>query len=281
MKLLYFTTLAAGLCVVAQGADATVELKEKQDRISYALGMNMGMNLKRQGVSVKPELLIKGFQDALAGGQLLLTEAQLQETFTELNNEMREVRAAKQKEAGERNLVEGKKFLDENAKKEGIKTTVSGLQYKVVSEGSGPSPKATDRVSVKYTGKLVDGTVFDSTDKQGGAPATFRVDGVIKGWTEALQMMKKGAKWELYIPGPLAYGERGQGPQIQPNAVLIFEVELVDIIPNVEQPAQPVTSDIIKVPSADELKKGAKIEVLKPEDVQREIEKQKAAQQPK
>lgn len=282
MKLLYLSTLAAGLLVGSQAADAPATLTDKNDRISYALGANMGMNLKRQGVEVKPEMLLKGLQDSLGDGPTQLTEEQMRETFRELQKEMTERRDAQRKEAMARNTIEGKKFLEENAKKEGVKQTPSGLQYKIISEGDGPTPTATDRVSVKYTGRLINGTVFDSTDKQQGAPATFRVDGVIKGWTEGLQLMKKGAKFQFFIPGELAYGERGSPPAIEPNATLIFDVELVDILPPQQpaQPGQPVTSDIIKVPSAEELKKGAKIEVLKPEDVQREIEKQKA-QQPK
>jgi hypothetical protein len=160
--------------------------------------------------------------------------------------------------------------------------TASGLQYKIIQEGSGESPKPTDQVSVKYTGKLIDGTVFDSTD-QGptpGQPRKFNVTGVIKGWTEALEKMKKGAKWEVYIPSDLAYGERGNRG-IPPDSTLVFDVELVDIHPVTPPPTppgaqQPVTSDIIKVPSAEELKKGAKIEVIKPEDVDKEIAKEKA-----
>jgi len=176
--------------------------------------------------------------------------------------------------------AEGEKFLAENGKKPGIEKTASGLQYHIVTPGSGNSPATNDEVTVNYTGKLIDGTVFDSSEKQ-GHPAKCRVNGVIRGWTEALTKMKKGAKWELFIPSDLAYGERAR-PSIPANSTLIFTVELVDFNPVAPPPAlpstasQPVTSDIIKVPSADELKKGAKIEVIKPEDVDKEIAKEKA-----
>lgn len=278
MKHLIAPLLAIGVSLGSYGADQATELKEQKDKVSYALGLNMGMNLKRQSVEVNPDILMQGLKDALGGEKQLLTDEQMKETFRQLNQE---VMARQQKVRDEqltKNKEAGQKFLEENAKKEGIVTLPSGLQYKVLSEGTGPSPKSTDRVSVKYAGTLINGTEFDSTAKNGGTPATFRVDGVIKGWTEALQKMKKGSRWQLFIPGDLAYGERGSPPKIEPNSTLIFDVELLDILPPQEAP-QPVTSDIIKVPSAEELKKGAKIEVLKEEDVKREIEKQKKAQE--
>ncbi|MEO8429807.1 MAG: FKBP-type peptidyl-prolyl cis-trans isomerase, partial [Verrucomicrobiota bacterium] len=160
-------------------------------------------------------------------------------------------------------LEKGEAFLKQNATKEGVKTTPSGLQYKVLKEGAGKTPKATDTVEVNYRGTLIDGTEFDSSYKR-GQPYTTSVMGVVKGWTEALQMMKVGSKWQLFIPSELAYGPRPGGRDIGPNAVLVFEVELLEIKPPTPPPgAQPVTSDIIKVPSAEELKKGAKIEVIK------------------
>jgi FKBP-type peptidyl-prolyl cis-trans isomerase FklB len=283
MKLLLVAAVALGTSFLARGAEGDAnaavnpELKDKKDRTSYALGMNMGAQLKKQGVEVNPTMISRGITDALTKDKTLLTEEQMRETFKELQTEMQAKFQQKKNEQMTKNKAEGEKFLAENKSKPGIVTLPDGLQYKVVKEGDGPAPKGTDRVSVKYTGKLIDGTVFDSSEKHGGQPAQFRVDGVIKGWTEALQKMKKGSQWELYIPSDLAYGERGSGANIGPNATLIFDVELVDIMPS-EKPAaanEPVTSDIIKVPSADELKKGAKIEVLKPEDVKREIEKQK------
>ena len=280
MKLLMAPILAIGVSLACHAAEEKTELTEQKDKVSYALGLNMGMNLKKQSVDVNPDVLMQGLRDALSGEKQLLTDEQMRETFRQLNQEVMARQQQKRQEQLVKNKEEGAKFLAENAKKDGVVTLPSGLQYKVISEGSGPSPKPGDRVSVTYKGTLIDGTVFDSTEKNGGTPATFRVDGVIKGWTEALLKMKKGAKWELFIPSDLAYGEGGK-PPIEPNSTLIFEVELLDVLPPVApaQPPQPVTSDIIKVPSAEELKKGAKIEVLKPEDVQREIEKQKQLQE--
>jgi FKBP-type peptidyl-prolyl cis-trans isomerase len=259
-------------------ASVPPELKDKKDRTSYAIGMSMGQNLKRQSVDVNLDMIMRGIKDTIGTNKVLLTEEQMRDTFRELQTEMQASFQKRRTEQGVKNKAEGDAFLAENAKKEGVVKLPSGLQYKVISEGSGPSPKATDKVSVKYTGKLINGTVFDSTEKNGGHPATFRVDGVIKGWSEALQKMKKGSHWELYIPSDLAYGEAGNR-NIDPNSALIFDVELVDILAPQPPAGEPVTSDIIKVPSAEELKKGAKIEVLKPDDVKREIEKQKQEQQ--
>lgn len=256
-------------------ADSTINLQDQKERTSYALGVNFGNNLRTQGVEVNYDTLMKGMQDGVAN-KPKLTETELRETFASLRNQI----TAHMQEKAKENEAEGEKFLAENAKKEGVKTLPSGLQYKILTEGSGASPSTNDEVSVIYTGKLLNGTVFDSTDKHGGQPTKFRVNRVIKGWTEALPMMKKGAQWELYIPAKLAYGERG-APAIPPNSTLIFDVKLVDIHEMPEQaqatiPNQQVTSPIIKVPSAEEMKKGAQVQVLKPEDVQREIEKEKA-----
>jgi FKBP-type peptidyl-prolyl cis-trans isomerase FklB len=278
MKLPVFvllTGLAAGPLFAAEGS---LNLTDQKERTSYALGVNFGSNLKKNDIDVNLDTVRKGIEDAL-GGKPQLSDAEMGETFKQLQTQM----AARREEKAKADKALGEKWLAENATKPGVQKAPSnsGLQYKIVQDGSGDSPKAMDKVSVKYTGKLLDGTVFDSTDQTGGQPRQFMVNGVIKGWSEALQMMKKGAKWELYIPSDLAYGPggnpRGRVP-IPPNSVLIFEVELVDIIPTPVPPTpqQPVTSDIIKVPSADELKKGAKIEILKPEDVEKEIAKEKA-----
>lgn len=275
MKLLIAPLLAVGVSLATFAAEQKTELTEQKDKVSYALGLNMGMNLKKQSVEVNPDVLMQGLKDALTGDKQLLTDEQMRDTFRQLNEEVRARQTKIRDEQLSKNKEAGAKFLAENAKKEGWATLPSGLQYKVVNEGSGPTPSATDKVTVKYRGTLIDGTEFDKNDS-----ATFPVNGVIKGWTESLQKMKKGAKWQLAIPGDLAYGERGYPPKIEPNATLLFDVELVDIqAGQPAQPPQPVTSDIIKVPSAEELKKGAKIEVLKPEDVQKEIERQKQQQQ--
>jgi FKBP-type peptidyl-prolyl cis-trans isomerase FklB len=275
MKLPIFTLLTALGGASLFAAEGTLNLSDTKERTSYALGVNFGSNLKTQDVDVDLDTVRKGIEDALSG-KPQMTDAEMRETFNQLRTQM----AAKREEKAKANKGIGEKFLAENATKPGVKKadSGSGLQYKIITEGSGESPKPTDQVSVKYTGKLIDGTVFDSTDRNAGQPRRFTVNGVIKGWSEALQLMKKGAKWELYIPSELGYAERGT-QNIPGNSVLIFEVELLDIIPITPPPAlpqQPVTSDIIKVPSQEELKKGAKIEILKPEDVEKEIAREKA-----
>jgi FKBP-type peptidyl-prolyl cis-trans isomerase len=275
MKFYRVSLLVALAAAPLFAADSGLNLSDQTNKTSYALGVNFGQNLKNQGVSVNLDVLRKGIDDALAG-QPQLNDQQMRETFAALRAQIQAHMTEKSKE----NKAAGDKFLAENASKPGITKTESGLQYRVIKEGSGESPKSNDEVEVKYTGKLIDGTVFDSTEKQGGKPARFRVNGVIKGWTEALEKMKKGAEWELFIPSEIAYGERGR-PGIPPNSTLIFTVELLDIHPapaakTQGQAQQPVTSDIIKVPSAEELKKGAKIEVIKPQDVEKEIAKEKA-----
>jgi FKBP-type peptidyl-prolyl cis-trans isomerase FklB len=207
----------------AAGGGSSAQLKDLKDKVSYSIGLNIGFNFKKQNVELNPEALVAGVKDAIAN-KPALNENEVRETMTAFSKQM----ADKQKEAGEKNKTAGEKFLADNKGKSGVKTTASGLQYKVLKEGSGPSPGATDTVTVNYRGTLIDGTEFDSSYKR-GEPATFPVGGVIKGWTEALQMMKKGAKYQLWIPANLAYGERAMPPDIGANSTLIFEVELVDI----------------------------------------------------
>ncbi len=203
-------------------------LKNKKDKLSYAIGMDIGKNLKRQPIEINPEALSQGLRDSLTDEKTLMTDQEYSETMNAFRTEMAQKQTAQIKEAGDRNKKEGEKFLADNIKKEGIKTTASGLQYKVVTEGTGASPKATDTVSVHYKGTLIDGNEFDSSYSR-GQPASFPVNGVIKGWTEALQLMKVGSKWQLFIPSDLAYGERGAGRNIGPNSTLIFDVELLSI----------------------------------------------------
>src|SRR5258706_6579111 len=204
-------------------------LKTQKDKVSYAMGMNFGSAFRKQSIDIDPAILARGLKDAISNGKTLLTEDEMRATLTQLQNDMR----AKQQEAaqqlGEANKRQGLAFLEANKAKEGVVALPSGLQYKILQEGTGPKPAATDQVVCNYRGTLLDGTEFDSSYKR-GQPITIPVTGtVIKGWTEALQLMPVGSKWQLFVPAELAYAERGAGPQIGPNATLIFEVELVSI----------------------------------------------------
>jgi len=211
----------------AEGQNAST-LTTQKDKVSYALGMNLGVNLHKQSVEVDPKILLQGLEDGMAGGKTQLSEEQARATLTELQNDLRKKQQEKMQQAGDSNKKEGDAFLAANKGKEGVVTLPSGLQYKVLSAGTGPKPTAGDSVVCNYRGTLIDGTEFDSSYKR-GQPATFPVGGVIKGWTEALQLMPVGSKWQLFVPAELAYGERGPSPDIGPNATLIFDVELLSI----------------------------------------------------
>ncbi len=207
---------------------STGKLESLQDRASYAIGINLGRSLKSNDVQVNTELVIQGLRDGLGGGQPLLTDAEMQSTMQSLQQQVMQQQQEKQKGAGEKNKTEGEAFLAKNKERKEIKATASGLQYEVLTEGTGPTPKATDTVTVHYTGTLIDGTKFDSSVDR-GQPATFVLNQVIPGWTEGVQLMKVGSKYKFYIPAALGYGERGAGGVIGPNATLVFEVELVSI----------------------------------------------------
>ena len=251
--------------------------KEQKEHISYAIGMNIGTNIKRGGVDLDIDVISGAIKDVMAGRDLKLTEQQAQEAMRSYQVEARAKHEEIQKKAAEKNKKEGEEFLAANKKKEGVKIhpvtlpdgTVAELQYKVITDGTGATPKSNDTVTVNYRGTLINGKEFDSSAKR-GQPAKFQVNRVVRGWTEALQMMKAGSKWELFIPSTLAYGDGGN-QNIEPGSTLIFEVELIgaDAPPPPPPPAQPLTSDIIRVPSAEELKHGAKIEVIKPEDLEK------------
>jgi FKBP-type peptidyl-prolyl cis-trans isomerase FklB len=197
------------------GADEVL-LKDQKEKVSYMIGADIGSNLRKQSIDIDTDILIKGFKDSYSGGKTLMSDDEMKETASTFRQEMMKKQAEEQKKASEKNKKEGEAFLAENAKKEGVKTLPSGLQYKVITEGTGKSPKATDVVTVNYRGSLVNGTEFDSSYKR-GQPATFPVNGVIAGWTEALQLMKEGAKWQLFIPSNLAYGEQCYRPQFHPD----------------------------------------------------------------
>lgn len=205
-----------------------LELKDQKDKESYSLGYQFGQNLKAQNVEINVEVYTSGIRDSLGGKDSLMTQEEIRTTISDLQKRIAAVRQKELKEKAEKNLSESKAFLAENGKKEGVKTLPSGLEYKVLTEGSGKMPKADDTVTVHYKGTLIGGTEFDSSFKR-GQPATFKVNGVIKGWSEALQLMKEGSKWQLFIPPELGYGERAMGTQIPPNSALIFEVELISI----------------------------------------------------
>lgn len=220
---------------------ANSPLKTEKDKVSYAIGMNIGENFKRQGIEIDDAMFLQGLKDVAAGGKTLLTDEEARTVLTQYQGELRARMEQKQKEAAETNKKEGAAFLDANKAKPGVVTLPSGLQYKILKEGTGPKPTATDTVVCNYRGTLIDGKEFDSSYKR-GQPATFPVSGVIKGWTEALQLMPVGSKWELFIPSDLAYAERGAGGgEIGPNSTLIFEVELLSIQgkPEDKKPAAP------------------------------------------
>lgn len=218
-------TLAALTTTVTLAQDTPLE--STKDKVSYAIGLDIGKNLKAQDIEADPTTIARGIKDALGDAKPLLTDEQIREIFTTFQAELQAKRAERMKVEGEKNLKEGAAFLEANKAKEGVKTLPSGLQYKEITPGTGATPKATDNVTTHYKGTLIDGTEFDSSYKR-GEPATFPVNGVIKGWTEALQLMKEGGKWQLFIPAELAYGEQGR-PGIPPNSVLLFDIELVKV----------------------------------------------------
>jgi FKBP-type peptidyl-prolyl cis-trans isomerase FklB len=223
MKIITFSALVLSFVVNVFAEEKPPQLKDLKDKASYSIGLNFGFNFKRQNVDINTDAFAAGVKDALSGKKPLLSEQEVKEALTAFQKDMEQKEAA----AGQKNASEAEKFLTENKTKEGVKTTASGLQYKVMKEGNGAQPKSSDTVTVNYRGTLLDGTEFDSSYKR-GQPATFPVGGVIKGWTEALQLMKVGSKYQLFIPANLAYGEQGR-PSIPPNSLLIFEVELMDV----------------------------------------------------
>lgn len=227
MKHIFATILIMGLLATFSFAVEKPQLKDLKDKESYSLGFQFGQNMKSQGVELNLEAYTSGIQDALGGAKPKLSQEEINKTVSDLQKRIMTARQKESKEKADKNLAEGKAFLEENKKKEGIKTLPSGLQYKVLAEGSGKTPIATDSVTVNYKGTLIDGSEFDSSYKRGN-PTTFQVNKVVKGWTEALQLMKEGSKWQLFIPPELGYGERGGGP-IPPNSTLIFEVELISV----------------------------------------------------
>ncbi len=206
-------------------AAKTFTLQTDRDKQSYALGMNMAEGMKVPSTYVDPAIVARAVKDVLSGAKPLLSQEQAMAEFQQLQAKLE----AERKELGEKNLKEGQAFLAANKAKQGVVTLPDGLQYKVLTQGNGPIPKPSDTVVCQYRGTLIDGTEFDSSGKRGGQPAVFPVSRVIRGWTEVLEMMPVGSKWQIFLPPALAYGERGAGPLIGPNAVLIFEIDLLSI----------------------------------------------------
>ena len=200
----------------------------KKDSISYSIGMEIGINFQSQSVEVNSDVFAQGFHDSYTESTPLMEDSEMREITQNYRQELRLKQDEKRKQQLEENTVGGEKFLAENSTKEGVIVLPSGLQYKVINNWDGIVPKTTDKVKVHYSGKLIDGTVFDSSVER-GEPSTFGVTQVIKGWTEALQLISVGDKWEVYIPSNLAYGVRGKGPKVGPNSTLVFEVELLGI----------------------------------------------------
>ncbi|MBI3995983.1 MAG: FKBP-type peptidyl-prolyl cis-trans isomerase [Nitrospirae bacterium] len=224
----FIAMLGLGLLAVpVQAADPSV-LKTQKDKVSYSIGLDIGTNFKKQSIEIDPDLLARGIRDAISDGKHLLSDEEIRAVMTAFQQEMQAKAATRVKELGDKNMKEGEAFLTGNKKKEGVVTLPSGLQYKVITAGNGKKPKSSDTVTTHYRGTLIDGTEFDSSYKR-GQPASFPVNGVIAGWTEALQLMPVGSKWQLFVPTNLAYGPRGAGQTIGPNATLIFEVELLSI----------------------------------------------------
>lgn len=210
----------------AVGADSS--LKDNKDKLGYGIGLGMGMDFKKQGVAVTPEAVVQGIKDGMSGATPKMTEDEIKAVFTAVQEEVMKKQKEKAEKLAVTNKTEGEAFLAANKKKDGVVTTASGLQYKVIKTGAGAKPKADSTVKAHYRGTLINGTEFDSSYKR-NEPVDFPVTGVIPGWTEALQLMPVGSKWQLFIPSDLAYGPRGAGQDIGPNATLIFDVELISI----------------------------------------------------
>jgi FKBP-type peptidyl-prolyl cis-trans isomerase FklB len=226
----YTFWLVAGVLTFIHPCSAAepVELKDQNEKANYSIGYQIGGDFRRQGVAITPEVMISGVEDALSGAESRMTDEEMRNTLVSLKQRTSSTEQEAGQQAAQDNLAKGEDFLAKNATVEGVTTLPSGLQYKVIKAGSGPSPKRTDQVTVHYRGTLIDGTEFDSSYSR-NQPATFQLDRVIPGWTEGLQLMQQGARWQLYIPAGLAYGETGSGARIPPNSALVFDVELIKV----------------------------------------------------
>lgn len=227
----------------------SITLSSKEQKVSYSIGVDIGKSFQEQSIVIDENAFIAGIRDGQKNKPALMNDEQIRETLMSLQTELMEKQKEKAQKVAMKNKTDGDMFLEKNKQQPDIKTTQTGLQYRVIKDGTGTAPKATDQVVTHYKGKLIDGTVFDSSYDR-GEPATFPVNGVIAGWTEALQLMKPGSKWELFIPANLAYGEQGVGDIIPPNSVLLFEVELISVVNQDKQSAkQPEKSKTSAKPS--------------------------------
>ena len=227
IKLVAAAVMGLAMSTAIAAADVTV-LNTDLDKLSYSVGIDLGKNLKRQGIEINSAAMAQGIQDGMTGGKMLMTEQQMKDSLSKFQKDLMAKHAAEVDKQGAANKAKGDAFLSQNKAKPGVVTLPSGLQYKIITNGTGVKPAKTDEVTVEYTGTLIDGTVFDSTAKT-GKPATFKVAQVIPGWTEALQLMPAGSTWEVYVPANLAYGSRSVGGPIGPNETLIFNVHLISV----------------------------------------------------
>lgn len=227
MKLVVVATMGLFVSSAMAATDVTT-LKTNADKLSYSIGSDLGKNFKRQAIEINPAVMAQGITDAMNNGKSLLTDAQMKEVLAQFQKDIMAKRAAEFSKKSVENKTIGEKFLSENKAKSGVVTLASGLQYKIIKNGSGVKPTKEDMVTVEYTGHLINGEVFDSTAKS-GKPATFKLSQVIPGWTEALQLMPAGSTWEVYVPASLAYGDRNVGGPIGPNETLIFNIHLISV----------------------------------------------------
>jgi FKBP-type peptidyl-prolyl cis-trans isomerase FklB len=228
MRQIWVAILGIGLFVCGASAQDQPALKTQKDKISYAIGLEMGKGVKDQGFDVDPVIVAMGIKDALAGGKALLTDEEFRKIIGDVQEEMKQKQMQQMEETAAQNKKDGDAFLAENTKKTGVVTLPSGLQYKIITAGQGKKPAETDTVLCNYKGTFLDGTEFDSS-AQAGKPVPFELKGIIPGFKEALLLMPVGSKWQIFVPSSLAYGERGAGNVIGPNSTLIFEIELVSI----------------------------------------------------
>jgi len=282
IALLQLTAVAQAPPVAVNASTNAPKLspEEMKANMSTAIGTDIGNNLKRGGVDLDVDMLANALKEAMAGKPPKLNDQQVREAINNYRMAARAKQDEMRRQTAEKNKKEGAEFLAQNKKKSGVNTldvklpdgSTAEMQYKVLAEGNGPTPKTNDMVVVNYRGTFINGKEFDNSNKR-PQPTKLQVNRVVRGWTEALQRMKTGSKWELYLPSNLAYGDNGYGPTIEPGSTLIFEMELTGVeppaAPTPPPAAAPLTSDIIKVPSAEELKKGAKIEVIKAEDLEK------------